>query len=90
MLNVSAGGHKKRKIIDYQIELRTYENDIINNAAYSMDILTKDIETINNQSNISPTLNLSNGTFRLTIQNNKRIAICTINSMKLCKNHFIT
>ena len=36
---------KKRKTIDYQIASRTYERDIINNAAYSINILTKDIET---------------------------------------------
>ena len=35
---------KKKKTIDYQIASRTYENDIINNAAYSMNILIKDIE----------------------------------------------
>ena len=36
---------KEKKTIDYQIASKTYENDIINNAAYSMDILTKDIKT---------------------------------------------
>ena len=32
---------KEKKNIDYQITSRTYENDIINNAVYSMDILNK-------------------------------------------------
>ena len=50
---------KEKETIDYQIASRTYENDIINNEAYSMDILTKDLERKETQSNTCPTLNSS-------------------------------
>ena len=63
---------KKRKTIDFQIASRTDENDIINNAAYSMNILTKDIET-KNQSNTGSTLNASSGILRITNQNGKEL-----------------
>ena len=48
-------------------------NDIINNAAYSMDILTKDIETKNNQSKTGPTLNSSSGILRIINKNEKEL-----------------
>ena len=81
----------KRKTIDHQMASRTYENDIINNAAYSMDILTKDNIPKRNYSITGPTLNSSSGTLRITIQNGKRIAIYITDSMKLSKKalHYI-
>ena len=67
--HLSRWTQKKRETIDYQIASRTYENDIINNAAYSMNILTKDIETKETQSNTGPTLNSSSSILRITNQN---------------------
>ena len=56
-----------------------------------MDILTKDIERKETQSNTGPTLNSSSGFLRITNQNGKRISKYTINSMKLSKEalHYI-
>ena len=88
--HLSKRKQKKRKTIDYQIASRTYENDIINNAAYSMDILTKDIET-KNPIKYRSYIKFIKWFFMITNQNGKRIAIYTTDSMKLCKKalHYI-
>ena len=56
-----------------------------------MNILTKDIETKNNQSKAGSTLNASSGFLKIINQNGIRIAIYTTDSMKLCKEalHYI-